>query len=289
MIKILYITNYNSILNASGGFINDYLNDVLFYGLTELDNVEVTDSTPIVHLYKTNESLINKSVLWGRGFTTTFLIESDNVDRNNIEDKIKEKYFDIIIYGCVKRCLDYYDIVSKVYSANKIILIDGDDFTDVHPMSSIHPYFKRELVSDSFLPIHFAIPESKICKTKNEKIKEYGNIIPGQSGYIFENEQDYYNDYNSSYYGVTMKKAGWDCMRHYEILANNCIPYFMDLENCPKNTLTNLPKELLIEARHLATNFDNSNYFRILDELYNFTKQNLTTKKLAEYVLGKII
>jgi serine/threonine protein kinase len=41
-------------------------------------------------------------------------------------------------------------------------------------------------------------------------------------------------------------------MRHYEILGNNCIPYFVGLEDCPKNTLANLPKELLLEARELA-------------------------------------
>jgi hypothetical protein len=57
-----------------------------------------------------------------------------------------------------------------------------------------------------------------------------------------------------------MKKAGWDCMRHYEILGNNCIPYFVGLEDCPKNTLANLPKELLLEAKDLAGNFDEQKY-----------------------------
>ena len=98
----------------------------------------------------------------------------------------------------------------------------------------------------------------------------------------------YYIDYNKSYYGVTMKKAGWDCMRHYEILANHCVPYFIDLESCPKQTLTNLPKELLIEARELSLNFDQSKYDIILNELFNYTRKNLTTKKLAEYLLSKI-
>jgi hypothetical protein len=286
--KILYITNHKKSFELSGGYINDYLNDLLFYGLTELKDIEVIDSTPIIHLYKENQQNISRNLLWGRGFTSTYLIDKDNIDRSNIEEKIKDKYFDLIIYGSVNRCLDYYDLVSKIYPHNKIFLIDGDDSVSVNPLSSIHPYFKRESISDKFIPIHFAIPECKIAKNKLDKTQEYGSIIPGQGGYTFDIEQEYYNDYNKSYFGVTMKKAGWDCMRHYEILANNCIPYFIDLEDCPKQTLTNLPKELLIEAKNLADSFEEQKYFIILDELFEYTKQHLTTKQLAQYVLNYV-
>jgi hypothetical protein len=286
--KILYITNYKKTLQFSGGYINDYLNDLLFYGLTELSGVEVVDSTPIIHLYKENQQNIPLQTLWGRGFTSTYLIDKDNIDRSNIEEKIKNKYFDLIIYGAVNRCLDYYDLISKIYPPNKIFLIDGDDSASISPLSSSHPYFKRELTSNKFIPIHFAIPGCKITTGKLDKTQEYGSIIPGQGGYTFDIEQEYYNDYNKSYFGVTMKKAGWDCMRHYEILANNCIPYFTDLEDCPKQTLTNLPKELLLEAKELANNFEEQKYFIILNELFNYTKQHLTTQQLAQYVLNHV-
>jgi hypothetical protein len=216
--KILYITNYQKSFQVSGGYINDYLNDLLFYGLTELENVEVIDSTPIIHLYKENQQNIPIQALWGKGFTSTYLIDKDNIDRSNIEEKIKDKYFDLIIYGSINRCLDYYDIVSKIYPSNKIFLIDGDDSTNINPLSSIHPYFKRELTSDKFIPIHFAIPECKITTNKLDKTQEYGSIIPGQGGYKFDIEQEYYNDYNKSYFGVTKNRAGRACTRHYEIL-----------------------------------------------------------------------
>lgn len=286
--KILYITNHETIFKTSGGFLNDYLNDILFYGLTELKHIEVIDSTPIIHLYKENQNKIQVQHLWGKGFTTTFLIDKNNVDRTNIEEKIKDKYFDLIIYGAVNRCLDYYDLISTIYPSNKILLIDGADDTLIHPLSSKHPYFKRELISNKFIPIHFAIPECKIISHKLDKTQEYGKIIPGQGGYIFDNEKKYYDDYNKSYFGVTMKKAGWDCMRHYEILASNCLPYFVDLEDCPEYTLTNLPKELLLEAKELANNFDEQKYFIILNEIFEYTKNNLTAKKLAEYVLSHV-
>jgi hypothetical protein len=53
--KILYITNHIQIAQQSGGYLNDYLNDLLFHGFTELDDIEVVDSTPIIHLYKEND------------------------------------------------------------------------------------------------------------------------------------------------------------------------------------------------------------------------------------------
>lgn len=286
MIKILYITNYKSSFNYSGGFINDYLNDLLFYGFYELDNVEIVDSTPITHLYVENKPFINPNFLWGKGFTSTYLIDKDTINRNNLKEKIQDQYFDLIIYGSVNRCLDFYEIVSKVYDKNKIILIDGDDSIEINPLSSKHPYFKRELISSKYFPISFAIPESKITSNFLEKTQEYGSIIPGEEGYRFDDEKKYYKDYNKSYYGVTMKKAGWDCMRHYEILANHCIPYFTDLEDCPKNTLTFFPKDLLLEGKKLANNFDTQDYFIILNQLFNYTKNNLTTKHLANHVLN---
>jgi len=288
--KILYITNYIDIAKASGGFINDYQNDLIFYGLRELFGDDVVDSTPIVSLYKEYEGKISPQNLWG-GMTTFWLIGDNNIDRTNIEEKIKDRYYDLIIYGAIKRCKNYYDLVSQHYPANKVILIDGNDESDLDPLYEKHLYFKRELIEDhkNLLPITFGIPTSKLAITNILKTQEYATCIPGQpETYIFKSEQSYYEDYQKSYYGVTTKKAGWDCMRHYEILGNNCVPYFVSLEDCPKNTLANLPKELLLEAKDLTENFEEQKYFSILNELFNYTKNNLTTKNLANYILSKI-
>ena len=43
--KILYITNHLSIAQASGGFISDYQNDLVFYGLRELFGDDVVIRT----------------------------------------------------------------------------------------------------------------------------------------------------------------------------------------------------------------------------------------------------
>jgi hypothetical protein len=288
--KILYITNYIDIANASGGFINDYQNDLVFYGLRELFGDDVVDSTQIISLYKEHEGKIPKQHLWG-GMTTFWLIEKSNIDRSNIEEKIKDQYYDLIIYGAIKRCKQYYDLVSKHYPANKIILIDGNDEPELDPLFEKHLYFKRELQHKhpNLLPITFGIPTNKLVTPNKYKIQEYATCIPGQpETYIFKDEKSYYEDYQRSYYGVTMKKAGWDCMRHYEILGNYCLPYFVALEDCPEDTLANLPKELLLEGRYLTENFDEQKYFHILDEVFKHTKNNLTTKNIANYILSKI-
>ncbi len=53
------------------------------------------------------------------------------------------------------------------------------------------------------------------------------------TSYAFEDEQDYYEDLRRARYGITVKRAGWDCLRHYELAANGCVPCFRDLRHKP--------------------------------------------------------
>ena len=288
--KILYVTDHSQIAIASGGFISDYLNDLTFFGLKELFGDDVVDSTPIISLYKEYKEQIHPMYLWG-GMTSFWLLEKNTADRSNIKEKIQDKYYDLIIYGAIKRCRDYYDLVSKVYPDNKVILLDGNDDSEVDQLYQKHLYFKRELRQDhkNLLPITFSYPTHYLAKPNKNKTQQYGTVIPGRKEtYVFNNEKDYFEDYQKSYYGVTSKKAGWDCMRHYEIMGNYCLPYFPDMKDCPKNTLFNFPKELIIEGTELASNFDIDEYYRILDSIYDYTKNNLTTKAIAQYIIDKV-
>ncbi len=149
-------------------------------------------------------------------------------------------------------------------------------------------------------PITFSIPEDKLCAFENVytcKTKILSNLIPGDTRtYIYHTEEDYYNEYKKSYFAITTKKGGWDCMRHYEILANGCIPYFIDIEQCPQYTLHLCPKLLFIEANVLYDRFktktmdsltdkDRNEYYALLRKLYDYTKNHLTTYQMAKYVL----
>ena len=186
--KILYVTDHRQIAIASGGFISDYLNDLTFFGLKELFGDDVVDSTPIISLYKEYKDQIHPMYLWG-GMTSFWLL-----DKSNIKEKIQYKYYDLIIYGAIKRCRDYYDLVSKVYPDNKVILLDGNDDSEVDQLYQKHLYFKRELRQDhkNLLPITFSYPTHYLAKPNKNKTQQYGTVIPGRKEtYVFDNEKDY--------------------------------------------------------------------------------------------------
>jgi len=148
-------------------------------------------------------------------------------------------------------------------------------------------------------PITFSIPQEKIVKQIKTKTKILSNLIPGRSEtYIYNTEEEYYNEYQQSYFATTMKKAGWDCMRHYEIIANGCIPYFIDIDCCPPNTMALLPKDLIMKGNelyktfsnksiHEISEFDKLEYYELLQKLLDYTNNYLTTTKITSYILNK--
>ncbi len=144
-------------------------------------------------------------------------------------------------------------------------------------------------------PIGFSIPESKIVRTIPPKKRDFATAVPGDPNtYVFKEEEEYNEDYQASYFGVTRRKGGWDCLRHYEILANGCIPYFVDIDSCDPNTLYFFPKELVKEAMRLPgvsylkidhELFDIEQYKAMLEKLLDYTRKHLTTKAMAQYLL----
>jgi len=100
----------------------------------------------------------------------------------------------------------------------------------------------------------YSIPDDLLNNTENRSIIKCfkdAPLIPGkQETYIYDNEDDYNTMYQRSKFAITKKKYGWDCLRHYEILGNKCVPLFENLENCPENTMKLLPKKLLLELRN---------------------------------------
>ncbi len=92
-------------------------------------------------------------------------------------------------------------------------------------------------------PISFSIPESHIIKDITKKTKEFAaHIVDPEiavlfgnhsSKYHFTQEAEYYADLQTSRFGITTKRSGWDCLRHYEMAANGCVPCFRDLDLKP--------------------------------------------------------
>jgi len=135
-------------------------------------------------------------------------------------------------------------------------------------------------------PIGFCIPECKIIKDIGVKELAMAIIIPGDpKTYIYNSEKEYYEGYAKSVFGTTKQKAGWDCMRHYEILANGCIPWFEDLAACPPQTMTHFPKQLVLDAMASVNELTLDHVRIISNNLLDYTRNHLTTKAMASYVL----
>jgi hypothetical protein len=85
--------------------------------------------------------------------------------------------------------------------------------------------------------------------------------------------------YDLSLFAFTNKTNGWDCLRYYEILANGCIPIIEQLDNCPRDTLTSLPKQLLLDAYKELLPWKNTEEQRqkypiYCDKLFQFARNN---------------
>lgn len=95
-------------------------------------------------------------------------------------------------------------------------------------------------------PISFCIPEENIIKTIPSKKQAFGNVIPGKISTYFpiQEESRYYADMQHSFFVLTFKKGGWDCLRHYEILASGSLPLFLHIKHCPSQALVAHPKKL---------------------------------------------
>jgi hypothetical protein len=200
----------------------DYQNDCLLIGLKELYGDDVVDVNRRKHLYTDYpEELVPNN--YGKGFTVTRCIEEDNADRTDIENKIKSKYFDYVVYGSVWRNTDYLKLVLDNYDRNKIAFVDGNDQTKFnHVVKHGALYFKRELMYENnmefeqyfgnVIAIGFAFPTKKL-NFGEKKTQLMSQSVPGNPRtYVFVKEEYYFSDYLKSQFGITGAKAGWDCL-----------------------------------------------------------------------------
>ena len=109
--KILYLTKGDHV---------DYQNDCLLIGLKELFGASVVDYNKQSHNYITyNEQAAKK--LYGKGMSVSRVLPDLEVDRTDITSKIKNKYFDYIVYGSIWRCSDYINKILQTFFIVNII------------------------------------------------------------------------------------------------------------------------------------------------------------------------
>ena len=169
----------------------------------------------------------------------------------------------------------------------------------------------------SFYPIVFGFAEHYLPKTIPRQVridnrvmtvnqiclprkwKDFSELIPGKLDtykFGFADELDYRRAYSTAYFAVTMRKGGWDCNRHYEIISSGTMPYFDSLIDAGSHTLSLLPKSLLYQAQSIpGVNrermtidhklFDVDQYKLLLHRLLYYAQHRLTTAKLVQYML----
>lgn len=291
--KILYLSPGNGM---------DYLCDTVLIGLKIILGENVIDVNKVKHIYKSFPEQEVKNQ-YGQGFTICRTVDDVSIDNVDIDLKLINNYYDFIFYGSVWRCLDKIDLVLKYYPKNRIIALDGEEppNPEIHPVASRVTYFKRELYHQypEIHPIQFSLPDSKFNLYNTQKIKKLAFITPTDKlTYIYTTEKDYYEDYAGSYFAITTKKGGWDCMRHYEILGNSCIPYFIDLQNCPEQTLHAFPKQQLFEIyktvsyeNKILSLKENKNFYQEkINDIIDYTKNNLLSSQyVKKHILEKIV
>jgi hypothetical protein len=288
--KILYI---------SAAFGPDYQCDMLFHGLRTLLGSAVVDTKKILYMYKDYSRTHKFEDLYGKGFSVYGLLDNIDVDRDDLVSKIKSNFFDLVIYGSIHRSQEFIFEVLESYDPRNIFFIDGEDEVDriFWPLVGRGQYLKREYNSSSKLiaPIQFAIPLEKVAQATIDKTQLIAKIDPrDKTTYIYSQESEYYHDYRSSLFAYTTKKAGWDCLRHYEIMANDAIPIFIDLDKCPFGTMQFFPRMEIFAANSLLmkngveffqTDYGVEVWSKIQSQIKKFLVSNLTTVALANRIL----
>lgn len=335
--KILFYNLASPNLPAS--MVSDYELDMLLHGLISFGE-DVYENFNHWYLRK-NQRREDSKDIWGYNFSVYHLLD------NEWKQPISTNKFDLSIIGLhwtqakndnyLEKIVD--EMLSKPEQFGRVIVIDGWDQTYVYrKVAEKVKYFKRELVEeyeDVCLPISFAIPEEKIMSEEEfnkEKTYKYiiSPLIPVNQSidssyyktYIYKTEEEYYQHYKDSLFGLTSMKANYDCLRHYEIIANGAVPLFIGIQNCPPKTLYRFPTHLCIEALclkglyfplkegvsqseviknwtnctfidmnkqgYIDNNFNWKQYYIIRSRFMKWLRQKGTTKELAKYVLNEV-
>jgi|LakMenE01Jun11ns_1017448.scaffolds.fasta_scaffold9950374_4 hypothetical protein len=296
LVGILF--NMKGLIISSGDV--DYLQVSIILGLKDILGTDVEDINHHHYLYQ--NSGVDTNNIWGKGFSYTNILNPKLYKpATELQEKINSNYYDFFIFTSISRNYSLLETILEKTNGKNVFLLNGEDLPErLEFYNDKCLYFKRELNYKKYknlYPINFSLHESKFWEKEVIKSQEISDSIPSMnnltpissSKYIFNNEQDYYNNYQKSKFGLTMKKAGWDSMRHYEILANKCLPIFENISQCPEFTLNKLPKKMLVDIEKNYKKMSNNNYKELSNEIFEYSKINLTTRANAQYLLNFII
>ncbi len=171
----------------------------------------------------------------------------------------------------------------------------------------IRPWFRSHLAQGTIKPLQcsFSIPEQWIRKPDlghkqkllpshivDAEVREH--FQAGSSSYAFLNQVDYFNDIAQSRFGITTKRAGWDCLRHYEIAAAGTVPCFRELDKKPAecsphglNTTNCISYQTARDLAIRLNDIDASEYEALVQASHQWALKH-TTAREAERFLAQL-
>lgn len=292
------------------------MQDLVLIGLRVLFGADVVDYPKKRALYTTYEKSSNE--MYGCGFTVWKSLDDIPIDRENIAERLVKKEFEVVIFGSIWREKDlfkrfFYDGVLLRCGA-KLVFLDGEDHGQILKRAyMLGQYYKREQHTahkiPKIRPISFSIPDFKVRKSPLPKEKLFAKHVQCEEAYkiheirascqvkyAFADEGKYYDDIAKSRFAVTMKKAGWECMRHYEIAANWTVPCFYQLDKkpqiCAPHGLRDMENVIAFNsAEELQSKIeyvDRERIYPILQEnAYNWAMAHRCTS-VANYIVEKL-
>lgn len=283
----------------------DYQSDTLLVGLVRAGH-DVTDVP--YHWWLSEPTAPGDRRLYGLGFSFAgTLPDRSGIDRARIAERIGEHEFDLVVYGTATRALDYLDEVKAVYRRCEVSLVDGSDANpslpnpadrfDIHEHVRDGVLFRRELGERDYgvHPIHFGIPSGKGAADLPTKTRDIAEPVPSNDpterrDYRFSDERSYYQSYQDAWFAHTRRRAGWDCLRHYEILANRCLPVF-DMDGLPATTMVDWPRNLQRRVNELFVRWTNGHrdvdeWRRLEAEFHDVFVVSMTAERVAEGMLA---
>ena len=253
----------------------DYLADGLLHGLRRLPSVELVDYPRKECMYEggRKSSVAPEFGVRGGGFSLYGLLQEPpgGIDRSQIYRRLEAGWFDAVVLSNLWRQWGLLMQWRELLARQPLLLLDGDDDERLYPRSGtrfrqfgiangLNPLlqtadthiYKRELTNRSkpwglrlqVHPLGFSIPAAVVFDSVPIKTqmfqthivdRELLDLTVGSNEHFFVDESAYRTDLGAARFGITTRRAGWDCLRHYEIAASGTIPCFRNLNNKPPN------------------------------------------------------
>jgi hypothetical protein len=127
----------------------DYMRCQLLIGMKRLLGQNCVDVLKIEHVYNTYTGGNHR--LYGKGHSYAYTLTEDpdiNRDHEYIRQQIKDKYFDLVIFGSIHRGRSLHDCVMENYKPHKVAFVCGEDTHNINECIDIVPnnsfFFLRE-------------------------------------------------------------------------------------------------------------------------------------------------